>query len=110
MENYSPPKLFFGEDQYFKRYVQKTGYRWKVLPFLGATHLGTSKNYVTIGISYRRYGHFGLYKLMRRMAARIIFTPFAALSNLSFRTLAYLTKLNVEFFAGWTKELVTEKL
>ncbi len=43
MENYNPPKLFFGEDQYFKRYVQKTGYRWKVLPFLGATHLGTSK-------------------------------------------------------------------
>ncbi len=40
MENYNPPKLFFGEDQYFKRYVQKTGYIWKVLPFLGATHLG----------------------------------------------------------------------
>ena len=39
MENYNPPKLFFGEDQYFKRYVQKTGYIWKVLPFLGATHL-----------------------------------------------------------------------
>jgi glycosyltransferase involved in cell wall biosynthesis len=110
MENYDPPKLFFGEDQYFKRYVQKTGYHWKVLPFIGATHLGTSKNYVTIGISYRRYGHFGLYKLMRRMAARIIFTPFAALSNLSFQTLTYLTKLNVEFFAGWAKELVTEKL
>jgi hypothetical protein len=47
---------------------------------------------------------------MRRMAARIIFTPFAALSNMSFKTLTYLTKLNVEFFAGWTKELVTEKL
>ena len=110
MENYDPLKLFFGEDQYFKRYVQKTGYHWKVLPFIGATHLGTSKNYVTIGISYRRYGHFGLYKLMRRMAARIIFTPFAALSNMSFKTLTYLTKLNVEFFAGWAKELVTEKL
>jgi len=110
MENYDPPKLFFGEDQYFKRYVQKTGYHWKVLPFLGATHLGTSKNYVTIGISYRRYGHFGLYKLMRRMVARIIFTPFAALSNLSFKTLTYLTQLNVAFFAGWAKELVTEKL
>jgi glycosyltransferase involved in cell wall biosynthesis len=42
MENYNPPRLFFGEDQYFKRYVQKTGFAWKVLPFLGATHLGTS--------------------------------------------------------------------
>jgi glycosyltransferase involved in cell wall biosynthesis len=110
MENYNPPKLFFGEDQYFKRYVQKTGYAWKVLPFLGATHLGTSKNYVVIGISYRRYGHFGLYKLVRRMAARFIFTPFAALSNLSVKTFLYLTKLNVEFLAGFSKELFVEKL
>lgn len=110
MENYDPPRLFFGEDQYFKRYVQKTGYLWRVLPFLGATHLGTSKNYVTIGISYRRYGHFGLYKLVRRMAARFIFTPFAALSNLSPKTFWYLTKLNVEFIAGFAKELIIEKL
>jgi glycosyltransferase involved in cell wall biosynthesis len=110
MENYNPPKLFFGEDQYFKRYVQKTGYAWKVLPFLGATHLGTSKNYVEIGISYRRYGHFGLYKLARRMLARLIFTPFASLSNLSVKTFLYLTKLNVEFLAGFSKELVVEKI
>jgi glycosyltransferase involved in cell wall biosynthesis len=110
MENYNPPKLFFGEDQYFKRYVQKTGYTWKVLPFLGATHLGTSKNYVVIGISYRRYGHFGLYKLARRMLARFIFTPFAALSNLSVKTFLYLTKLNVEFIAGFSKEMLVEKL
>ena len=110
MENYNPPKVFFGEDQYFKSYVQKTGYRWKVLPFLGATHLGTSKNYVTVGISYRRYGHFGFYKLARRMAARFIFTPYAALSRLSAVTLWYLTKLNVEFLAGFAKELATEKL
>jgi glycosyltransferase involved in cell wall biosynthesis len=110
MEKYNPPKLFFGEDQYFKRYIQKIGYTWKVLPFLGATHLGTSKNYVIIGISYRRYGHFGLYKLARRMAARFIFTPFAALSNLSTRTFWYLTKLNIEFLAGFAKELVIEIL
>ena len=110
MEDYNPPKLFFGEDQYFKRYVQKTGYKWKVLPFLGATHLGTSKNYVIIGISYRRYGHFGFYRLARRMAARFIFTPFAALSNLSIVTFSYLTKLNVEFLAGFAKEWIIEKL
>ena len=110
MENYNPPKLFFGEDQYFKRYVQKTGYVWKVLPFLGATHLGTSKNYVTIGISYRRYGHFKLFQLVRRMVARFIFTPYAALINLSSKTFAYLTKLNVEFIAGWAKEFIIEKL
>ena len=110
MKNYNPPKLFFGEDQYFKRYVLKSGYRWKVLPFLGATHLGTSKNYVIVGISYRRYGHFGLYKLLRRTVARLIFTPFAALSNSSFKTFVYLSRLNVEFLAGFAKEYVTEKL
>jgi hypothetical protein len=110
MENYNPPKLFFGEDQYFKRHVLKTGYKWRVLPFLGATHLGTSKNYVTIGISYRRYGHFGVYKLARRMVARFVFTPFAALINLSVVTFWYLTKLNVEFLAGFVKELILEKL
>ena len=110
MENYKPPLLFFGEDQYFKRYVQKTGYIWKVLPFLGATHLGTSKNYVTIGISYRRYGHFSPFQLIRRVVARFIFTPFAALINLSAKTFWYLTKLNVEFIAGWAKELSAEKL
>lgn len=109
MENYNPPRLFFGEDQYFKRYVQKTGYKWKVLPFLGATHLGTSKNYVTIGVSYRRYGHFGFYKLARRMVARFLLTPFAALSNLSVETFCYLTKINVEFLAGFTKEFAREK-
>jgi len=109
MEKYNPPKLFFGEDQYFKRYVQKTGYTWKVLPFLGATHLGTSKNYVTIGISYKRYGHFTLFQLSRRMVARFIFTPYAALVNLSLKTFAYLTKINVEFIAGWIKELLIEK-
>jgi glycosyltransferase involved in cell wall biosynthesis len=110
MEDYNPPKLFFGEDQYFKRYVLKSGYRWKVLPFLGATHLGTSKDYVTIGISYRRYGHFGFYKLARRMAARLLLTPFAALSNFSAVTFWYLTKLNVQFLAGFVKEFVLEKL
>jgi glycosyltransferase involved in cell wall biosynthesis len=109
MENDNPPKLFFGEDQYFKRYVQKAGYIWKVLPFLGATHLGTSKNYVTIGISYRRYGHFKLFQLVRRVVARFIFTPFAAIINLSANTFWYLTKLNVEFIAGWAKELASEK-
>ncbi|NLF87354.1 glycosyltransferase family 2 protein [Candidatus Bathyarchaeota archaeon] len=110
MEDYDPPKLFFGEDQVFKRYVQKSGYKWKVLSFLGATHLGTSKDYVTIGISYRRYGHFGFYKLMRRMAARLLLTPFAALANFSAVTFWYLTRLNVQFLAGFAKEYIIEKM
>jgi hypothetical protein len=44
------------------------------------------------------------------MVARFIFTPFAALINLSVKTFWYLSKLNIEFIAGWAKELVTEKL
>jgi hypothetical protein len=47
---------------------------------------------------------------MRRMAARFIFTPFAALSRLSPVTFWYLTKLNVEFLAGFVKEFILEKL
>ena len=110
MEKYNPPLLFFGEDQHLKRYVEKSGYRWRVLPFLGATHLGSSKNYVTVGIAYRRYGHFTVFQLVRRMVARFIFTPYAAISNLSLRTFVYLSKLNVEFIAGWAKEFTIEKL
>ena len=94
MENYNPPKLFFGEDQYFKRYVQKTGYIWKVLPFLGATHLGTSKNYVTIGISYRRYGHFGLYKLAQKDGGKVHF--YAVCSVLQFKRKNVLVPNEVE--------------
>ena len=110
MENYNPPKVFFGEDQHLKRYVEKSGFVWLVLPFLGATHLGVSKNYVTVGIAYRRYGHFSAYQLVRRVAARFIFTPFAALSNLSLRTFVYLSRINIEFIAGWAKEYAAEKL
>ena len=110
MENYNPPFLFFGEDQCLKRHVEESGYVWKVLPFLGATHLGSSKNYVTVGMAYRRYGHFTAYQLVRRMVARSIFTPFAALSNLSFETFRCLSKLNIEFIAGWSKELIAEKV
>ncbi len=76
MEGYNPPKLFFGEDQVFKRYVKTTGYKWKVLPFLGATHLGTSKNYVTIGISYRRYGHFRLLQTCTAHGCKVFIHSF----------------------------------
>ena len=110
MEKYNPPALFFGEDQYLKKYVEKSGYAWIVLPFIGATHLGSSKNYVTIGVAYRRYGHYTVFQLVRRMVARFIFTPFAALVNLSLKTFLYLQKLNVEFIAGWAKEYIAEKL
>jgi glycosyltransferase involved in cell wall biosynthesis len=110
METYDPPNVFFGEDQHLKRHVEKSGFVWMVLPFLGVTHFGVSKNYVTVGFAYRRYGHFTIYQLVRRVVARFIFTPFAALSNLSLGTFWYLSKINIEFIAGWAKEYAAEKL
>jgi len=109
LTDYNPPPLFFGEDQYLKKFVESLGYVWKVLPFVGATHLGSSKNYVTVGIAYRRYGHYTLFQLTRRMVARFIFTPFAAIMNLSVITFDYLNKINVQFIAGWAKEFVFER-
>jgi glycosyltransferase involved in cell wall biosynthesis len=107
LEDYNPPPLFFGEDQFLKKFIERAGYIWKVVPFIGATHLGTSKNHVIMGIAYRRYEHYSIFQLMRRMVARFIFTPFAAMSNLSLGTLEYLIRLNVQFIAGWAKEFIS---
>jgi glycosyltransferase involved in cell wall biosynthesis len=108
MAGYDPPPLFFGEDHHLKKFIEKSGYMWKVIPYVGAVHLGSSKNHVMLGIAYRRYGHYSLFQLARRMVARFIFTPYAALTNFSFVTFAYLSRINVEFIAGWTKESVRE--
>ena len=110
LEKYGPPPLFFGEDHHLKRFIEKSGYKWKVIPFLGAVHLGSSKNHLTLGVAYRRYGHYSVFQLTRRVIARFIFTPFAAAGALSLKTFAYLNRINVEFIAGWAKEFVIEKL
>jgi glycosyltransferase involved in cell wall biosynthesis len=104
LDSYDPPPLFFGEDHHLKRFVEESGYLWKVIPYIGAVHLGSSRNHVKLGIAYRRYGHYTSFQLARRMVARFIFTSYAALSNLSFVTFAYLNRINVEFIAGWAKE------
>jgi glycosyltransferase involved in cell wall biosynthesis len=106
--NYDPPPLFFGEDHHLKKFIEKSGYVWKVIPYVGAVHLGSSKNHVTLGVAYRRYGHYSLFQLARRMVARFIFTPYAASANFSFATFAYLNRTNVEFIAGWAKESARE--
>ncbi len=43
------------------------------------------------------------------MVARFIFTPFVAAAG-CIETFGYLRRINVEFIAGWAKELVLEKL
>ena len=110
LANYNPPPLFFGEDQHIKKFIESTGHVWKVLPFIGATHLGSSKNHVAVGIAYRRYGHYSVFQLARRMIARFVLTPFAALINFSLKTFVYLNRVNVQFIAGWLKEYAAEKL
>jgi glycosyltransferase involved in cell wall biosynthesis len=107
--DYDPPPLFFGEDHHLKKFIEKSGYLWKVIPYMGVIHLGSSKNHVTLGIAYRRYGHYSIYQLIRRMIARFIFTPYAALVNMNPITFAYLSKVNVEFIAGWAKEFLQGK-
>jgi glycosyltransferase involved in cell wall biosynthesis len=107
--NYNPPPLFFGEDHHLKKFIENLGFEWKVISYVGAVHLGSSKNHVTLGIAYRRYGHYSIYQLIRRMIARFIFTPYAALVNMNLITFSYLSKTNVEFISGWTKEFLYEK-
>lgn len=110
LEAYNPPPLFFGEDQHMKKFIEKSGYTWKVIPYIGVVHLGSSKNFVTIGIAYRRYGHYSMFQLIRRVVARFIFTPFAAMMNFSIKTFDYLNRNNIDFIAGWAKEFICEKL
>jgi hypothetical protein len=106
MENYDPPPLFFGEDHHLKHYVENSGYQWKVIPYLGAVHMGSTKNHIQLGEYYRRYGHYSAFQLARRMIARFIFTPYAGLAAASLKTFHYLNRINIEFIAGWAKELI----
>jgi glycosyltransferase involved in cell wall biosynthesis len=108
LKDYNPPPLFFGEDHHLKRFIEESGYKWKVIPPVGAVHHGSTKNQFTLGIAYRRYGHYSIFRLVRRLVARFFFTPYAALVNMSLGTFGYLSKINVEFVAGWTKEFLSE--
>ncbi|MEM2999370.1 MAG: hypothetical protein QW674_00690 [Candidatus Bathyarchaeia archaeon] len=109
MKNYDPPRLFLGEDQFLKKYVESNNYKWLVLDNIGVVHFGAVKNKVDVGIAYRRYGHYSLYQLARRFFARMIIVPFAAAAKLSFRTLIKLSTENVQFISGWLKETVSKR-
>jgi glycosyltransferase involved in cell wall biosynthesis len=106
LEKYNPPPLFFGEDHHLKKFIEKSGYIWKVIPPIGAIHLGSSKNHLSLGIAYRRYGHYSILQIVRRVIARFVFTPYAAFINNNITTLVYLNRINVEFIAGWIKEFI----
>lgn len=103
---HNPPPLFFGEDHLLRKHVEDSGYVWKVIPSIGAVHLGTPINHFQLGMSYNRYGHYSLYQILRRFISRLLFIPYSALANASLTTLTYLTRTNVEFLAGWLRETV----
>ena len=97
--DYNPPALFFSEDLYFKEHVEKKGYLWKVLPYIGVKHLGENKNFISTGRAYRQ--HYSKFQLLRRVVARFVFIPYASLIGLNLKTLYFLTKQNVQFIVGW---------
>ena len=101
-DDYNPPALFFGEDLYFKEHVEKKGYKWIVLPYVGVKHLGKSKDFISLGKAYRK--HYSKFQLLRRILARTFFIPYASLVNLDLNTLFILTKQNVQFLVGWVIE------
>lgn len=99
MLTYNPPPCFFGEDHALKLHVTSHGYEWKVIPSIGAKHLGTISNSVQLGIAYKRY--YSKYQVARRLLARSIFIPVAGLVSLSPRAFLRLTTDNINFIAGW---------
>jgi len=110
MENYNPPKLSSVEDPILQTLRSENRLLWKVLPFLGATIWVHQKTMSPSAYRIDDTDILGSTSLHVEMAARLIFTPFASLSNLNMTTFGYLTKLNVEFIAGFAKELIIEKL
>jgi hypothetical protein len=106
MEDYNPPRLFHGEDLMLKKHVESKGLKWIVLGDVGARHYGKVGNKVESGAAYRKYGHYSMFQLVRRFMARLILSPYAALARMSVTTLWYLTRDNVQFFAGYFKELL----
>jgi len=105
MEGYNPPKLFHGEDLMLKRHVVSQGLKWIVIGDVGARHHGKVSNKVESGAAYRRYGHYSMFQLARRFVARLILSPYAALARRSVTTFWFLTRDNVQFFAGYFKEV-----
>lgn len=105
-ENYNPPRLFFGEDFHFRNHVINSGFKWVTLPYIGAVHLGESKNHVTLGEVYNRYNLYSKKQFVRRCFSRFLFIPFATLINFNVKTFFYLSDKNIKFLSGWFKESV----
>ncbi|MEM3365972.1 MAG: glycosyltransferase family A protein [Nitrososphaeria archaeon] len=103
MMDYNPPPLFLSEDMFLKKHVEKKGYKWKVIPTIGAIHLSKIKSGLEIGVAYKRYKHYNYYQLLRRLIAHFLLSPFAILYTKKFSTLLILWKNNVEFLLGWIK-------
>jgi hypothetical protein len=94
---------FYGEDQHLRRHVESMGYRWLVLPFHGAVHHGKAHDLLESGVAFSQGKCYSFKQMARRVLARFILIPYAALTSLSFKVLVSLTGDNVKFLAGWLK-------
>ena len=105
LADYEPPRLFFGEDQFFKNHVTSKGYLWKILEHIGVLHVTSNRNMLDLGVVYGKYGLLSNTILFRRFLARLVFGPYLGMTTLDHRIVSQLMKHNVQFFAGWLKAL-----
>jgi len=106
MNDYKPCPQFFGEDHYMHRKIKEQGYRWIVLPHIGAVHHGKIHDSVDGGIAYGKNRYYTFKQLLRRGLARFLFTPWAAITSFSIRNLYHLLSENTHFYAGWLKSRI----
>lgn len=107
-DGYKPCPQFYGEDHYLHKCIVAKGYKWVVLPQLGAVHHGKIHNSVDAGIAYGKNRHYSTKQLLRRGLARFLFIPWSALTSWSSHVLIVLLQENTRFFAGWLKSRMSQ--
>ena len=102
-DGYKAHPSFYGEDQHMRRHVESKGFRWLVLPYHGAVHHGKAHDLLQSGEAFSQGKCYSLKQMLRRVLARFILIPYAALTSLSFSVFTSLMNDNVKFLAGWLK-------
>lgn len=106
VNGYKPCPQFFGEDHYLYRCIKQKGYKWIVLPQVGAVHYGKIHDSVDAGIAYGKNRYYSYKQLLRRGIARFLFVPWASIISFSLRNFYRLWLENTRFYAGWLKSRI----
>jgi glycosyltransferase involved in cell wall biosynthesis len=104
MLNFQPTSVFTGEDQYLRSYIEKSGYLWKVLPYIGVIHVRRTTINVDTGMYYKRYRYYNNFQLLRRLSARFLLGSLTPLVSHRLFMPFDLWKDDVKFLSGWLKE------